>query len=270
MYCHFFLLLYSIRPSACLGVALFAVAAYQDTSDPLLLTIIFGGAFSGAASCFLINDLHDIEKDLLNEKQRPIATGRLPKNQVIYAIVIFLTAYIWLSIFLGTISVIICLATTLIFFTYSKINHAYGFFANITVAVCVVLSFLYGGSLVQFDDTLILLTISTFFVIVSREIMLDVLDKKGDLMFGKSSIPLSKSNNIVITIIFIGYLLGTVPLLFLMGEAWILTISISTMLAILWLPLLMCIFLPRLDWMLFNIRSSHGFFGLLIAILFLR
>lgn len=263
-------LIYSIRPSACLGVGLFAASAYQDASDPMILTTIFLSAFAGAAGCFLLNDLFDVRKDILNNKKRPIATGELPREIAISSSVIFLLFYAVASIYLGIYCFIISCITILAFITYPRINNKFGLVSNILVALNVALAFFYGGVLNQLDEVLMLVITSVFFVTISREIMLDALDKKGDSGIGKSSIPLSVSARNMTLIVLGGYLLGSIPILWLVSRAPFFTIFGLTLIAVLWLPLIVRLFFPRIDWILFNIRFSHTYFGLMIAFLFLR
>ncbi len=226
--------------------------------------------FAGAAGCFLINDLFDIRKDILNNKNRPIATGELPKEVAISSAMTFLIFYAGVSVYLGLIPFVISCLTILFFVVYPRVNNNFGLMANVIVAINVALAFLYGGLQNELDKVLIYLIISAFFVTISREIMLDALDKKGDSEVGKSSVPLSFSHRNMTLIVLSGYALATIPLLVLVLREQLFTIFVLTMIAALWLPLIVRFFFPKMDWILFNIRSSHTYFGLMIALLFLR
>ena len=263
-------LFYSIRPSACLGVALFAVATFQNAKEVMTMTVIFLSTFAGAAACFLVNDIYDREKDLLNNKNRPIATGALPKSVAVSSAVTFSVCYLGASIYLGIYPLILFTITMVTFLIYPKINNTYGFLANVLVAVNVALAFVYGGILNEMDKSAVLLMISVFFVTVSREIMLDALDVNGDEEIGKCSVPLRVGKRKMTIVVVAGYFLASIPLVLLINQEALFSIFIITMLAALWLPLIVRIAFPRMDWILFNIRSSHTFFGLLIALMFLR
>lgn len=258
-------LLYSIRPSACLGVALFASSAYGMHDYTIIL--IFTSTFLGSACCFLINDIFDRKKDLLNDKKRPIATGALPLNAAIWAAIITGLSYLLLAGFLGLATLIIAFITLFTFLTYSWINNRHGFIANLIVAIMVAISFVYGGILREIDEVLILILTSAFFVSISREIMLDISDMKGDQAVGKTSIPLQFSEKITKLFILSGYLLGSIPIFLLFNQPVNFELTFAILLS-LWLPMLA--FTKHPKWAMWNVRSSHIFFGFLILTLAIR
>lgn len=264
--------LYSIRPSACLGAALFATAAYQQVLDTEAIVIFFS-VFSGSACCFIINDIHDREKDLLNGKERPIATGALGLKQARISAWFFGGVYLAMSFRLGAFHLLIFSITMFIFLVYPIVNNRYGLLSNLLVAVSVCLSFIYGaGQVLQHDKILWITILATFFLIIGREIMLDGLDSKGDQAVGKKSIYIKYGEKKTIWIVIGWYVLGSTPLMFLLIESYSFAISLTliALLAALWIPLIVSISYRKINWMLFNIRTSHLFFALIIMILFIR
>ncbi|MEQ9425909.1 MAG: UbiA family prenyltransferase [Cyclobacteriaceae bacterium] len=265
-------LLYSIRPSACLGVSLFALASYQDLSKIYISTLIFVATFSGSAACFLINDIVDRKKDLLNKKHRPISTGALSLGIAKWVSVILILAYMGLSALLSVNNFILSVLTVSIFLFYPGINNRNGLLSNALVAISVSMSFLYGVIIKDIDLLIWAIMVSSFFIIIAREIMLDGLDIAGDKAFGKPSIPISFGENGAFWSVAFGFVLGTIALIYSVFQSTTTSSSIILILAIfaLWIPLVISKFQSNLNWMLFNVRSTHLFFALIIAALFLR
>jgi 4-hydroxybenzoate polyprenyltransferase len=263
-------ILYAIRPSACAGVALFAASAFRNYEDVETFTLILIATFLGSAACFLIGDIHDTEKDRLNNKQRPIVSGNLSKGEAWRIAVGLLVVYIVISAYLGAEVLAIAMITTVIFFAYPFVNNRFGFLANVIVAICVMLSFVYGAALGGFSVILIYLMLSAFWVTISREIMLDALDIEGDRLIGKSSIPMAISTKATKAITRIGFTLGSLPIVLIILSGYLDPGWGSLLLASLWLPTFVNYFKKETNWFLFNIRTSHVFFGIIIVILLTR
>lgn len=265
-------ILYSIRPSACLGAGLLAIAAFQPITEYFIAIIIFTSVFSGSACCFLVNDIADRDKDLLNKKNRPITTGKLSAHHSKISACIFGGLYFILSAYLGAFHLIIFGITMFVFLVYPALNNRYGLIANQLVAFSVCLSLVYGVGTLNMNATLWHFIFSTYFIIIAREIMLDGLDVKGDRIIGKPSIPIRYGELKTAWFVGIGYFLGSIPILLLILPSTSKGISIILILSLtaLWVPFIYSLTNRKLNWMLYNVRSSHLFFGLIIAALFIR
>ena len=262
-------LFYSIRPSACVGIALFATAGLGRWDDVFITVLTFSAAFIGGAGCFLINDIFDRDKDLKNNKLRPIATGQISVRTAFIISVICCLAMLVGSVFLSFYTVIGSALLIAGFWSYSYINQRFGLLANMWVSVCSALAFLNGALVYELTPLIYLAMFSTLFVNVGREILLDALDQAGDQAVGKPSIPLvygEKRTKIIVTLFFV---FGSVALLvyllyFPTDWPWM-----SILLLLLWLPF----FMKRKEgfrkWALFNVRTSHLFFAILILLLFI-
>lgn len=149
-------------------------------------------AFFGSAFCFLINDFFDREKDLLNDKKRPIATGVLPANIAKTTAVIFMLGFLASTWFLGTTAFMLSFGFLAIALVYSYINAKTGLFANVTVAL-MVSGTQWGVAIIQPDDFLWVSSAFLFFLSIPREVLLDWLDLSGDEKSGKRSFPMNHS-----------------------------------------------------------------------------
>jgi len=263
-------LFYSIRPSACLGVALFATSALGRWDDWFVTILTFSAAFIGAAGCFLINDIFDREKDLKNNKLRPIATGEISVRMAFVISVCCCMVMLVASIFLSHYTLLMAALLIVGFWLYSYINQHFGLLANVWVSVCSSLAFLCGAMVYGMSPLIYLAMFTTLFVNAGREMLLDALDQEGDRVVGKPSIPLVFGEKRTVQLVAVLYLLGSaVQLVFVyyFPSSWI---WIAAMLLVLWVP-----FFPKRNtefrkWALFNVRTSHLFFAILIILLFIR
>ena len=182
-------IIYTIRPSATLGACLLVLAAYHPQMGELNQVIfLMIATFFGSAYCFLVNDIYDREKDLKNEKFRPVATGSLPLRTAIAFSVMFALIFIFSTWFLGYVAFGLSFVFLFITTFYSHINLKSGFPANATVAF-VVSGTQWGVAIIKPDDYLWMSSIFLFVFTLPREMLLDWLDVRGDLAVGKSSVP---------------------------------------------------------------------------------
>lgn len=123
--------------------------------DNKLFIVTLLGFISFSFMCsaiYIINDIHDIEKDRLHEKKkyRPLAAGKIKIRNAIYLIILLLIISISIAVYISYIRNNIM--TTIIILSYFIINLFYSFFGkNIPLVDVVLLSIgffirvLYGG-----------------------------------------------------------------------------------------------------------------------------
>lgn len=262
-------LFYSIRPSACAGVSLFATASLGRWDDLITVSLTFFSAFIGASGCFLINDIFDREKDLKNKKLRPIATGQISVGTASILSVLFCATMLVTAAFLSLKTLILACLLIFCFWIYSYINRHFGLLANIWVAICSSFAFLFGAFVYDISPLVYAAMLCTFFVNIAREIMLDALDDVGDKAVGKPSMVLSYGAHKTKKIIAFLFVLGSIPLLTYanFNPSTIPWFILSMLL--LWIPFL---FMKKNEslkvWALFNVRTSHLFFLAIIILLF--
>lgn len=252
------LVLYSTRPSAGLGSGLIAVGGFGSVTESVEVAYIFMSIFSCSSFCFLVNDLFDRKKDLLNNKKRPIATGQVSVNLAVIVAAIFWLFFLLISIKLGINTTTVCLVSTLLILAYSWINSKYGLLANMIVSITVSLYFLYGAILSPLEINTYLYMGFIFFVILGREILLDWLDVAGDRAVGKSSIPILFSPRITTLFVAGSFLMASlfIALIFPFAATTSL-ILLSLALMVMWVPFILILSNPSRKNILFNIRSSH-------------
>ncbi|MBV6645502.1 MAG: UbiA family prenyltransferase [Cyclobacteriaceae bacterium] len=260
-------ILFTIRPSACLMVSIFVLVAYRPSQQEFRTGIVLGiCAFFGSAFCFLVNDIFDRRKDLLNNTKRPIANGALPLSIAWIATSILLLVYLSMAFYLGWVILALALFSIAIFLIYSPINNSKGIWANLIVAFCAS-GAIWGIAIIrEFEITLFYLALMVFFLVLAREILLDWLDINGDQAIGKRSIPIifdSKSTfRILVFILTIpSLMIALAPILVpIKIQAWIL---LALALPAIWIPLFRISKDQAKQKILFNIRFSHVTFALI-------
>ena len=142
----------------------------------------------GAISVFLvtaggniINDISDLETDRSNHPDRPLPSGTISKKAAYYMAISFFIAGFVVSLFVSLfISSIVVLAEVLLV-SYEFKTKKMGLPGNITISLLIGMIFLYGGFITDTLSKMILLFFLAFFSNMSREIMKDIEDIKGDI-----------------------------------------------------------------------------------------
>ncbi|PWL08634.1 protoheme IX farnesyltransferase [Methanosphaera cuniculi] len=155
---------------------------------PAVLGIIAVFLATGAGN--VINDYCDYEIDKINKPNRPIPSGRIKRiNALYYSLILFGIAIILgfiISIPVGLL-VVIC--------TFLMILYAYDLkkrtlIGNICVSLLTALTFVYGGMIVSDVILGVILGVFAFIMTLSREIIKDTEDIKGDKLENAKTFPI--------------------------------------------------------------------------------
>jgi len=166
-----------------------------------------------------LNDYYDVLTDKMNKPSRPIPAGLIKRRSaLIFSIVLFLIA-IGISYLINLNGFIIAVIVTLLLILYSAKLRNFPFLANSTVAFLTGLVFIYGGVAVKSVNGAIIPAIFAFLFTLSREVIKDIQDIKGDQLAGMSSIPINfgKRKAILVSIIFSAILIVCSPIPYTMG-----------------------------------------------------
>jgi len=202
------------------------VAGATYNSINLLLAVI--STFFVTAASMTLNDYFDWKIDKISHPERPIPKGIIkPKEMLIFSI-IFLTIGVVITFFINFLCLGIVTSSILLLVLYEKYSKNVGIFGNFTVA------FVSSSSLV--------ISIMTFFVIVGREIIMDIRDTEGDKLIRKTvSVQIGKKRASYVACIFLILAAISTPIPYLMGilNEWYLAIItpvvIITLIIVVWL-----------------------------------
>jgi len=173
-----------IRPINCLMGSLTVIIGLLNTRigvsfDILLIYIILGVLtyFFLAGSGMVINDIYDIEIDKINRPERVLPSGRMTINQ---AKILFILTY--------GIGILLAILHSLIFnlgfigWIYAAWGKKQGFIGNIIVGVSFSIGLIYGAILnsIIIPSYIIFFFLTSFFLLISREIIKGCEDIEGD------------------------------------------------------------------------------------------
>lgn len=193
-----------LRPfiSSIAGFVAITVAYFTENSvDAFTQALLFIVVFLTSSFGFVLNDIIDINKDKFNHKDRILVNGKLSLSYAIKFVKYLSILSLVLSSIISPNVFIINFVTLSLLGVYSYINNKYGFLANIITSICSSFVLIIGMATGKFNPIILLLSFSTFFLILAREIVLDLRDIDSDTRFEKNSIPIQigveKSNIIV-------------------------------------------------------------------------
>jgi geranylgeranylglycerol-phosphate geranylgeranyltransferase len=204
---------------------LVAGAAYDSFELFLAMLATF---FVGSGS-MTFNDYFDWEIDKINHPERPIPKGILkPKEMLYFSIILFLAGVI-VSYFINILCLIIAIFSLGILVFYEKYSKNHGLLGNMTVAFTSSIAFTFGGAAVDNPLSSLILTAIAFFIMVSREIIMDIRDSEGDRLFRKTlPVKMGKKSALHIATIFliIAAILSPVPYFTYILNEWYLAIIV--------------------------------------------
>jgi geranylgeranylglycerol-phosphate geranylgeranyltransferase len=184
-----------LRPINCIMGSLTVIIGILNTRIDVSIEILIVNILLGVLTYFflsgsgmVINDIYDVEIDKINRPERPIPRGSITLKQAkkLYAgtlslgIVtsLFHTILFSLSIFV----VILAISFGMIGWIYAARGKKSGFLGNITVGISFSIGLIYGALLngPTLPHYIYLFFLTSFFLLVSREIIKDCEDIEGD------------------------------------------------------------------------------------------
>jgi len=163
------------------------------TPNLFIINIILGMItyFFLAAASMIVNDIYDIEIDKINRPDRPIPSGRISLEQakllsVGTLLISTLVTILHGILFLNTLThLFIPIFFSFVAWYYAKWGKKSGFIGNITVGISFSIGIIYGAVLNGFVPVFIYYFFFTsFFLLLSREIIKGCEDVEGDKKFG--------------------------------------------------------------------------------------
>ena len=172
------------RPFNCLITALAILSLFGSPEAALVASLAVAGGNA-------INDYFDRDIDKINNKHRPIPSKQVPPRIVFYySFIMFALAVIVACLFLPTTCLIIALFNIFLLILYSwKLKRKFALLSNLTISYLTASVFIFGHLATSSNKWGLYLAIPTFLCILSREVVKDLEDMKGD-MLGKKTLPL--------------------------------------------------------------------------------
>lgn len=136
---------------------------------------------SASMCSFILNDIHDAEKDALNHPERPIPLGLISKNTAMfyYFAGLFVTLVL-IKAYIASEEIFLYLLFVVVVTNYNFIVERFPYLKNPYVAFATVIPVLIAQRLLMLDVLWSQLPLALFLFILGREALMDVLDAQGD------------------------------------------------------------------------------------------
>ena len=185
-----------IRPLNCAmgaGASLIAILVSQATLTYAVLgpaVLAFLGVFLVTAGGNVINDYFDIDIDRINKPNRALPRGIITRSHALLYSIILLCLGIIASLLINPICFAIAALNSVLLLVYSWRFKRLALVGNLLVGYLAGSVFLFGGAAVFAFFIPSVLFASAMFAIISREIIKDVEDLRGDQYAGASTLPI--------------------------------------------------------------------------------
>lgn len=130
----------------------------------------------------IINDVVDVETDRINHPQRPLVTGQISSNSAkTVVILMFVTAIATSALLISPLAGAVVVIAEAFLLGYELKTKMLGLSGNVMISVLVGLIFIFGGIAVRSVDRMIILFLMATLANLSREIIKDIQDIRGDI-----------------------------------------------------------------------------------------
>ena len=205
-------------------ISAFIVVGMDITGSELYIPLLVG---MGIAAGFTkagnyLNDYTDREGDKINHPERPIPSGQVSPDFVLYAsLMIFFIGSI-VAFFINYIAFVIVVSNAVIMIAYEFKTKHKGLPGNLSISWLTGTTFIFGGAVVGNIYPVLVLALLAFFATMGREIVKDIEDIKGDK--DRFTLPMrvgvGQAGVLAATFFFIRALLSTLPYILGMFDAY--------------------------------------------------
>jgi geranylgeranylglycerol-phosphate geranylgeranyltransferase len=183
-----------MRPFNCLmaGVAAIIGQTMVGGWDVQPAVLIFLAVFLVTGAGNAVNDYFDREIDAINRPDRPVPSGRVTSKQALMWSLILFAAGCTLAGLVNWLCLVISTANSVLLYFYARNLKTTLLMGNICVAYLTGSTFLFGGAVYGYAglaSTYVPFELSSL-ATMSREIMKDVEDTKGDSKAGARTLPI--------------------------------------------------------------------------------
>lgn len=167
----------------------------------------------------VINDYFDIYIDKINKPHRPIASGNVSKKNALNYFIFLCISGLIFAYLVSPDLFILALINVIILFFYSWKFKSIALLGNIIVSYLASSSFLAGGLILgtfySINHIILILFTVSFFGTLSREVLKDIEDEKGDKKLKLKTLPIligsKKSKLFAYTILLFACILLLLP-----------------------------------------------------------
>lgn len=181
-----------LRPFNCMlaGAASIIGLLLGGSSEPELAAVAFLSVFAITGAGNAINDYYDRMIDAVNRPARPIPSGRISPGSAFACSLLLFLAGCLMAYALGPICASLAALNSIMLIVYARNLKSMPLLGNLSVAYLTGSTFLFGGAaaggILQNVIPFLLSSLAT----LSREIVKDIEDIKGDRLGGARTLPI--------------------------------------------------------------------------------
>ncbi|MDR3291841.1 MAG: UbiA family prenyltransferase [Methanobrevibacter sp.] len=188
-------------------ITLILVGIIEKNIDlPLLIGIL--AVFLATGGGNVINDFYDYKIDSINRQERPIPSGKISlRNAKNYGLSLFIISIILgiiISVMVGSyLPCVLIVLNCLVLYYYARNLKKLPLIGNVAVAYLTGSCFIFGGLILGKIYVPLILSFFAFMMTLSREIVKDMEDIKGDKLENLNTFPIKyglKSSSILASI----------------------------------------------------------------------
>lgn len=170
------------RIDSCLLVLISVLAPSYFHEGDFITSLKYSSPLLVMSVCaFIINDINDIEKDLINNPDRPIPSKRISLNYAIALYFIFLFLSLLLVKILIPINFVYLYVVFIVMLTnYNYMVSGFPYLKNLYVSITSIIPIIILSYISPGDYGYMYICAALFFFIIGREMFMDIEDMKGD------------------------------------------------------------------------------------------
>ncbi len=186
-----------LRPSVCF-LSAFAILVGSivagTTGFPLLVLYAIIASFLITGAGNVVNDIFDVEIDKINAPHRPLPAGKISKNTAWLYFAILEIIGLAFAIMINANFLALAIVNSILLFVYSWKLKPVALVGNLIVSFLAASNFIAAG-LILFSYSaipyaILIISAISFFGTLSRELIKDTADVKGDKEKGAKTLPI--------------------------------------------------------------------------------
>lgn len=177
----------------------------------------------------VLNDYFDIEIDKINKPNRPLPSGKIPKNLALSFSVLLLISGVLIAFQFSTQLFVISIFAASLISVYDWNLKRLPLVGNFVVSLVSGMTFLYAGAIVLNIREALVPALLGFFFHFAREILKDIEDIKGDKKEDAKTFPIQfgiLNSKILVTLIIIVLITLTIIAFFTENYSWLYLITV--------------------------------------------
>ena len=165
---------------------------------PVIAACLAAALITAAANA--VNDYFDVDIDRINRPERPIPSGQVGRNEALSFSIVFFLGAIAVALKIHGAAVLTAVFFSLLLVAYSAKFKRTVLIGNVIVSLSTAAAFIFGGLAVGSVRAAIFPALFAFLMHLSREVIKDIEDMRGDHSQGAVTLPIRHGVKAAITV----------------------------------------------------------------------